>query len=422
MAASAHVSLLKLFGLNSYAFAYFFICSTMGLLVLPKEALRMFPERHALYMGLCLGLVGITQLISPVAGYLSDRSTSLFGKRRPYMISGGAFSLLGLGIMFLARERMWPVCYIVSLGVATCGMNVCYAAYTNLIPDFVIDKHQMVVASGAMAMTGLLGSATGFAVFSFYVDVFWCYLVYGVLTAVTIGITSIVARERQQLFAEPVVASEIKRCYVIDRTTHSDFFWVLIIRTLYYTAVSVQAFILYFVRDITRASDDILTTGVIVMAGQTSAVLIAMPAGRLSDAVGRKPLVQVACVIMAAVYVSFLNFTTRDGLFVIGFIYGVGNGLFIPVDYALVCDTIQDKQFIARDLGVWGIASFIGSTLGPLLYGPILWLVGFDDIALNPPGDDTYHYKYLGYVIILSLACAFTLAAGMLTHCIQSVR
>jgi hypothetical protein len=47
------------------------------MLQFPEEALRMFPEQHAVFLAVMLLLAGVSQLVAPVAGYFSDRCTIL---------------------------------------------------------------------------------------------------------------------------------------------------------------------------------------------------------------------------------------------------------------------------------------------------------------------------------------------------------
>ena len=46
-------------------------------------------------LGLMLACTGITQLISPVVGYISDRSTSRWGRRRGLMVGGTLTAVVG---------------------------------------------------------------------------------------------------------------------------------------------------------------------------------------------------------------------------------------------------------------------------------------------------------------------------------------
>ena len=46
--------------------------------------------------------------------------------------------------------------------------------------------------------------------------------------------------------------------------------------------------------------------------------------------------------------------------------------MFLSVDYALACDVLPSLENAAQNLGVWGVYAFPGSTLGPLVAGPLL--------------------------------------------------
>ena len=46
-------------------------------------------------------MTGVTQLVAPVVGYLSDRCTHPLGRRRPYMMGGAVIAVAGLAGMRL---------------------------------------------------------------------------------------------------------------------------------------------------------------------------------------------------------------------------------------------------------------------------------------------------------------------------------
>jgi MFS family permease len=92
--------------------------------------------------------------------------------------------------------------------------------------------------------------------------------------------------------------------YTIDATGSPDFFWLFVSRTCYYMGISLQAFSLFMLRDVQKVSDPKYYTSMIAMVGQLAAATVAVPAGRLSDELGRKPLVYASCAIMALVSVA----------------------------------------------------------------------------------------------------------------------
>ena len=91
------VSLLWMMMLNMHAFNYGLFYATVGVILLPSEAMTMFPGSHAVMLACMLALAGLSQLISPFAGYLSDRQTGKYGRRVPYLLAGNAVLLLMIG-------------------------------------------------------------------------------------------------------------------------------------------------------------------------------------------------------------------------------------------------------------------------------------------------------------------------------------
>ena len=72
-AGSPHVTaqpgMLFLLSINSFGFSYGMTVSTLGLVILPSEAVYLYHDRHAVMLGVMLGCTGITQLICPAIGY-----------------------------------------------------------------------------------------------------------------------------------------------------------------------------------------------------------------------------------------------------------------------------------------------------------------------------------------------------------------
>lgn len=145
-------------------------------------------------------------------------------------------------------------------------------------------------------------------------------------------------------------------------------------------------------RDVQQVDDPKRSASLLAMISQLSAALVATPSGHLSDRYGRKPLVYTSCAIMAAVYLSFALSPRIDYVLALGVGYGVGNGMFLSVDYALACDTLPSNESAAQSLGVWGVSAFLGSTLGPLIAAPLLAYFGW---TASPD-----HYSAMGYMAL----------------------
>lgn len=425
------VSLLRLVGVTSFSFPYGCICSTMGLLILPMEAKELYPDHSAIALGGSLALVGVSQLVCPWAGMASDGCGSPWGRRRPYIAAGTAAGLAFLAVMGFASMLRWSNTYAVALFAAMVGLNVAYSAQCGLVPDLV-PKEQHGAASGIASVHLLAGSAAGFGLVlvSGELNFRWCYITYAAVLALFTGLTCAVSQERQRPrdgFPGHVSGwRDALAAYRLPMNAESrDFLWVFVGRTCFYIAVSCQAFMQYYIHDVVGTTGDAALRrqmAWIVLIGQCAAGIVAFPAGRVSDAAGRKPLVYAACAVMCAVYVAFLaapRFAPQYGssaitwIYAISCFYGIGNGCYLSVDYALAIDCLPNKEEPARDLGVWGIAAFAGSAFGPLLWGAVLTAAG----AAAGGG-----YSTSAYAVCLLGGCFFSFCAAAFVCFIRNAR
>ena len=82
----------------------------------------------------------------------------------------------------------------------------------------------------------------------------------------------------------------------------------------------------------------------------------------MSDYVGRKPMVALACFGIVGVYFAFCFVHELRHELVVGGVYGFFNGAFLSVDFSLALETMPSMEDAARWMAVWGVAGFIGTT------------------------------------------------------------
>lgn len=223
----------------------------MGIIVLPAESLHLWPETPAASLGLLIALTGLTNMISPLAGYYSDRCTHWLGRRRPFMIGGTVLALLGLLGMQLSSIYLYPAMYVISLLLTMTGLTTATMGHTGLLPDLLPDA-VMGKASGVLAMFNAVGAATAFAAFGFgNMPVGYSYGAYGAIAIVTVCISCLAADEKRCVDPAPARVSELIETFKVSEATHKDFFWVFWIRVFYYMGVSVLSFMLLYLRDMT---------------------------------------------------------------------------------------------------------------------------------------------------------------------------
>ncbi|KAL6048167.1 hypothetical protein QOT17_021202 [Balamuthia mandrillaris] len=192
-----------------------------------------------------------------------------------------------------------------------------------------------------------------------------------------------------------------------------NFFWVFWTRFLFTAGYAViTAYIFYFVEDVMHPpysllsltlSDSSQVASCFVAVVTIGAILSALAAGVLSDHFGRKPLVYLSGVLMAATPLLII-FTIDFTVFLLaGFTFGIGYGCYASVDFALVSDVLPSVGSHAKDLGVWHLAFSLPSVVAPPIAGVTL------DLLEKQSGQWGAWSEHIGYKVMLVAVSALLL-------------
>ena len=113
---------------------------------------------------------------------------------------------------------------------------------------------------------------------------------------------------------------------------------------------------------------------VILGATAVATALSTIPAAKVSDRVGRKPVIWVACAVGATGLSTFAFAPTIEVALVGGVLLGVGSGMFLAVDWALLSELVP-KASSGRYMGMSNLATALQAVVATLFGGLVLDVV-----------------------------------------------
>jgi MFS family permease len=319
--------------------------------------------------GIISGIAGACALVAyPLTGALSDRTTSRFGRRRPWILGGALVFAVSLAILGLQDSY-------VGLGVwwslALTGFCVMTAALTATISDQV-PVAQRGFVSGWVSAPQAIGTVLGLMLLIFVVtSQVLGYIVLGVLLVILtvpfllVTKDSVLTREQRPRFD----AGAILRGMWISPRKHPDFAWTLTSRILINIGNALGTTqLLYFLMFGLKVDDpegDLLLLSIVYTV---FVVIASLVLGRLSDSWGRrKPFVTFAAVLQAVAALMLALVPSFPVAMVAGALLGLGYGCFLSVDQALATQVLPDAADRGKDLGIMNIASAVPQAVAPLI-------------------------------------------------------
>jgi len=128
--------------------------------------------------------------------------------------------------------------------------------------------------------------------------------------------------------------------------------------------------------------------GFVAAASTIPGILASLPAGRLSDIIGRKKILLLSSIIFASAPFLYLFITSPWQLFLVRFYHGFATAMFVPVANAAIAEKFPLEK--GEKMSTFSSITIVGRIIAPVLGGYIL-----SGGYILPKTDWNYHGLYL---------------------------
>jgi MFS family permease len=349
-------------------------------------------------LAMVLGVGAMFALVgNPVFGHLSDRTTSRFGMRRPWLVGGMFFGSLALLMIALA-----PTVTFVLIGwcLAQLAFNAVLAAMLAILPD-QIPTRQRGTVSGVLAICLPVGQALGtLLVHQLATSTLLLFMLPAAIGFTVVLVLAWMLPDRRLASdSRPLLKTrEWLSLFWVNPRAYPDFAWAWISRFLFVMGTAFittyQPFYLmdnlgFALREIPRLVSQS------VGAQAAMIVLFSLISGKLSDVLNRRKLFLFIGGALYAVGLWLIAGAANYSEFVWGMIItGAGHGLYFGTDLALATEVLPDRYWNSgKDLGILNMANALPQSIAPALGSVVLLLA---------MGSYTWLYALAGCIALLS--------------------
>jgi len=349
--------------------------------LLPLKAESIDPAGKALLLSQ-VAFFGalVASVANLLAGAISDRTTSRFGRRRPWMVLG-SLGASGAYLVIMAARTPWAL--ITGIILFQLTFNLMFSALVAVMPDRVPDAQKGRVAAflslgnpigtmaGALLIGGLLVTET-----TRYLAIILVLLITLAPFVLKLDDKPLLRNARPPFKLGAFVAG-----LWVDPRKHPDFAFAWLGRFMVLVALSlVQCYMLYYLQDVLgfsrlfpgrRAEEGL---AVLTAVSTVSNIALALIGGMLSDKLRRRKLFAASAALTIALAMVIFSLTPSWPVMIGAYVVlGCGAGCFYAVDIALVTQVLPSQRDAGKDLGVINLANTLPQALAPML---AFWSLG----------------------------------------------
>jgi len=330
----------------------------------------------------------ISILVQPTVGSISDYTVSRWGRRKPYIVIGSVLDVVFLVGIATSNTILMLGAFAALLSVST---NIARGPFQGYVPDLVPEQ-QVGLASAMVGLMQILGNVTGFvlvtaAVLMGQIEV----AVFVVALVELVTMAAVVLRVGEGQPPKPrngkswgTIAREV---WGTDVLKERSYVWLLASRFFFLMggAVLVNLILTYLKQTHNLGEDAANSTNLVMLVTIVIANVIAIiPSARISDRIGRKPVIYASCVI-GFIGILLAALAPAVPLAIVGgALFGASAGTFLAVDWALMTDIIP-KASSGRYMGLSNVATTSSTVIAVATAGLLLDTVNINfGLGLGP--------------------------------------
>lgn len=351
-------------------------------------------------------VVGVLAAVitNPIAGALSDRTTSRLGRRRPWFIVGTILSAVTLALManttsFATLVLWWAIFHIAA--------NAVLAGLSAVVPDQV-PVRQRATVSAYVSLSLPIGAVIGALLVTRVArsTQLAYYILIGLLLIIMLLFILVLRDKPLPKEAAPRFhLGSFLAGFWVNPVKYPDFGWAWLTRFLVYLSYFTSlGYLLYFLQDAVhyqKAAQGVTTFQIIL----TGTLLIAsVIGGMLSDRLQRRKVFVVgASLVIALSFLILAFFQTWPAVELAGAVLGLGFGAYLGVDIALITQLLPSANARGKDLGIINIANAFPQVVGVTIAAFVV---------------NTFH----SYTVLFVVAAVLAVCGAVLIQRIKSVR
>ncbi len=357
-------------------------------------------------VGLSAALAGIALMVGriwdafydPVIGYLSDRTKTRMGRRRPFMLGGAIPLFIAMIIMFtnpslvlgsgISQGVLFAYTMIVYIILCTAYSTV-NIPYSSLSPELTTDYNERTSLNAyrfAFAGIGtLMGAALALPIVAMAPDKNLGFVLMGTIFGAVLLVSTLttVFSVKESAEVRPAQSMGFWKTYT-EVFKNKPYLLILLSYILHILGITVaSAIVIYYFKYILLA-ENMTTYAMLILIGV--AILFIPVSVAMSKKTGKKWVYGLGFIIMAiGVMILFFLGHILGVAFCLGVMVftGIGMGFLYAMPYAIVADAIEYDYLRTGErregafFGIWTWGLKIGQALASFIMGLTLEAMGY---------------------------------------------